>query len=326
MPGPDLIALFLQNISAVYPEHMLCFFAANLARGNHITFAIDLLDALDAVDSATPGYASEMLQRIGSIDGVGEEQYEAVLQILAEIYVTSGLVRKADRSEGVSFFTHEPSLGQQKNPEFEVRISNNWLVVEVKAPRLIQHGRLRTANEFQLNARLPKGALPEGEKTLPRDNPVKDFLISAEEKFISYEQVRADAYRVLVIIWDDFSNEPIAALQNSGSGLLTANSFYRDDSGDPVVFSHIDGILIVRHQHQLIRATRCEPLIDDLKGAFAYEHNFFPPKAYIECPGGKELPEAMLKALNATPIADCVGAEYHPSELVMWVGKRSPQR
>ena len=324
MTRPELVALFLENIPEESPKHMLCFFAANLAREKDISFTNDLLEVLGAMESVTPGYAIKMLQRIGSIAGVGEGQYEAVLQILAEIYVTSGLAREADYDDGVIQFRHEPSLGEQKNPEFEVRINSNWLAIEVKTPRLIQHGRLRASHNFQLNARLPREALANEEKTLPRDNPVKDFLVSAEEKFISYEQVRADAYRVLVIIWDDFSNEPISALKASGSGLLTANSFYRDGDGNPVVFSHIDGVLIVRHQHQLIRATRCEPLVDGVASAFAYQHNDFPPKAYIKCPEGKDLPTDLMRALNATPIEDCIGAEYHPSEIVMWVGDRNP--
>ena len=49
-----------------------------------------------------------------------------------------------------------------------------------------------------------------------------------------------------MIIWDDFINEPISALTNPNSGLLTQNSFYKDST-----FSNVDGVIILRHLHHL---------------------------------------------------------------------------
>ncbi|MEA1051619.1 hypothetical protein U5801_17670 [Lamprobacter modestohalophilus] len=315
----ELSDLFLEVIPAEYPKHMLCYFAGAMASGHLLPFTLALLEALCAVEAATPGYAAKMLKRIGAIKGTGETQYEALLQNLAEIYVTSGLVGHADRESGRICFTHEPSLGERKNPECELRINQQWVAVEVKTPCLIQHGRLRTQNPWQLNARLPGKLFKDEETTRPRDNPVKDFLLSANEKFRDYKKLRADAYHVLVIIWDDYCNEPIAALLNTASGLLTERSFFRDEDDKPVEFPHLDSIVIIRHQHQLTLAMHCEPLVDGLKHAFDYQHQGFPPKAVIQCPNGRLLPPDVLSALNATHLNRCLGAEYNPGELVMWV-------
>lgn len=319
MTKPELLALFLEKIPAEYPKHMLCYFAANAARGVPLPFTIGLLRAVEVVEAASPGYAVEMFDRIGAVSGKGEQQYESILEILAEIYVTAGLVEKADHQGDKLLFAHEPGPKGKKNPEFEVCISGHWCAVEVKAPRLIQHGRFRSANSWQIGVRLPKEATASMDATLPRDNPVKDFLVSAEAKFQVYEGHRPNAFRILIIVWDDFCNEPIAALVSPVSGLLTPQSFSRKDDA-PVVYPHVDGVVVVRYQHQIIRATRCEPLIDGAAEPLRYHHDGFPPKAFIEVPSGRKVPPEVLEALNATPLAACFGAEYSPVELIMWTG------
>ena len=320
MTPDQLLALFLEMVPSEYPRHMLCFFAANAAKGNILPFTTSLLSSLSKIDDASPGYAREMVGRIAAIRETGEGQYEALLEILAEIYVTAGAVEKADREEGKALFRHEPGPRGMKNPEFEVRFNGHWCAIEVKTPRLIQHGRKRGSNPWQIAVRLPKETTANLEATLPRDNPVKDFLISAEEKFTAYEAHRGGALRILVIVWDDFCNEPIAALTSSVSGLLTERSFLRAKDDTAITFTHVDGIVVIRHQHQIIRATRGEPLIDGVTDSLHYRHEGFPPKAFIAAQGGRAMPEQVMDALNAVPLANCIGAEYHPVELIMWLG------
>jgi len=88
------------------------------------------------------------------------------------------------------------------------------------------------------------------------------------------------------------------------------------------VFPHIDGIIVIRHHHQLLNSTRCEPLVEGLRDVFEYHHRAFPPKAFIPAQGGRLVPDAVLRALDATPLSECVGAEYQPTDLVIWVGHR----
>jgi hypothetical protein len=320
MSREEVLASFLELIPAQYPEHMLCYFASNAARGVELPFLSALVDALELVDRMSPGYAREIIERIAAIRGTGEDQYEAILSILAEVYVTAGLAPNADRDGDEMCFNHEPAIANQKNPEFEIRVDGDWCVIEVKAARLIDHGHARAQNPMQVGVRLPRKLQTEGATTLPRDNPIKDFLVSADEKFKAYEQFRPGALRILVIVWDDFCNEPIAALTSPISGLLTETSFFRDDDGQPVEYPHIDGIVVVRHQHQIIRATRCEPLIDGVSHAFDYGHTGFPPKAYLGAQGGREPSKGLMKALNAMPLENCLGAEYQPVEMIMWFG------
>jgi hypothetical protein len=319
MTDQELLAMFLDKIPAEYPKHMLCFFAANAAQGTLLPLTKGLLRVVGFVESSLPGYAAEMLGRIAAIQGKGESQYEAILSILAEIYVTGGLLEQADYKEGKPLFAHEPGPKGKKNPEFEVCVSGHWFAIEVKSPRLTQHGYLRSTNPYQVGARLPQEVVSWMNPTLPRDNPVKDFLVSAEEKFAVYETHRNGAFRILVIVWDDFCNEPIAALRSPVSGLLTEQSFYRDNDDNPVRYPHVDGVIVIRYQHQIICATRCEPLIDGATEPLLYRHEGFPPKAFIEVPGGRSIPAKLLEALNAKPLSACLGAEYHPIETIMWL-------
>jgi hypothetical protein len=320
MNKDEALALFLDRIPSEYPEHMLCFFAGNGKNGRVLPFLNGLSLVLAAIDTVTPGYASEMLDRIAGISGTGEAQYEAVLQVLAEVYVTGGAAAVADRDDEAVHFLHEPGASGKKNPEFEVRILGRWCAIEVKTPKLIQHGRIRAARNWQFGVRLPEEFVEGKEATLPRDNPVKDFLISAEAKFGQYELYRPGALRILVIVWDDYCNEPIAALKSPVSGLLTENSFHRGPDDSPVRYPHLDGIIVVRHQHQIIRATRCEPLVDGVGDAMAYRHDAFPPKAFIEADGGRVISGEILHRLNAVPLHACLGAEYQPVEVIMWMG------
>lgn len=318
MKASEVLNLFKSNIPSENGTHMLSYFAGNAQRGIIRPFLSELVGVIAEIDSAMPGYADEMLGRLAGIKGVGVEKYEALLQNLAEIYVTQGVVEAAER-KGISIqVAHEPGPRGKKNPECEAYIAGHWCALEVKTPKLIEHAHARATNAWQVTSRLPPGTTTELKPTLPRDNPVKDFLVSAEAKFIVYEKHRPGALRLLVVVWDDFCYEPIAALINPASGLLTANSFHRDSNGTAVTYSHVDGIIVIRHQHQLRRATREEPLIDDVHAAMRYRHEAFPPKAFIAVPGGRVVPVAVIKALNAVPLEECAGAEYHPTDLIMW--------
>lgn len=303
---------------------MLHYFAAHAATGNVKPFVAELADALSALDMASPSLAVEMLARIAEIRGIGEDQYEAIIQILAEIFVASGAVATADRDErGAPLFIHEPSSRGGKNPEFETCVRGCWYAVEVKTPRLIKYGRQRAQSNLQLTARLPNPSVL-GPATLPRDNPVKDFLVSADAKFAAYRHVRPDGTAILSIVWDDFVQEAVSALCSPMSGLFTDKSFLTDANGVAVRFPHVDAVLLIRHQHQLIRATREEPLGDG-QLAFRYHGSPFPPKALVPNPHGKPVPAAVIDGLGATPVEHLAGyAEYTPPDLIIWAGGDAP--
>lgn len=324
MRPSEIQQYFFEQVPNEYPEHMFCFFAKCASSGVVHPFVFGLVGALSRINDATPGYAKAMIDRIAAIGKTGETQYESLTQILSEIYVTEGAVAAADRDEnGREMLNHEPSVNGGKNPEFESCSNGIWYAVEVKTPALIEHSRRRSTEPFQLTARLPRDVTDDLEKTLPRDNPVKDFLTSANEKLEEYAKIRPDAIRILTVVWDDFCNEPISSLLSPASGLLTENSFHCDASGKAMTYPFIDGVVVCRYQHQIIRTTRLEPLIDGEVLPFVYRHHGFPPKVFISNPGGREIPDRLMDSLNAVPHSVDLGAEYIPSELVLWIGDRS---
>lgn len=321
MSESSTLELFLKEIPQTR-THMLCWFASEAANGRIRDFLAALISALTMIDAVTPGYAKEMIGRIASIKGLGVKPYEAIVQILGEIYVTTGALDAADRDTQREYlFAHEPRVKKGKNPEFEVRADGIWFAVEVKTPELAEFSTLRQRNRFQLTTRLPRASEgPLASATLPRDNPVKDYLMSANAKFEAYQQIRPEAFCILTIVWDDFCNEPIAALTNPMAGLFTDQSFCRDAMGAPRRFPFVDGVVVCRHRHQIDRALRDEPLADGVTSPFSYQTgNRFPFKAFVQNPHGRRVPDELVSTLNAEHYSDLLGAEYNPTDLVMWL-------
>jgi hypothetical protein len=152
----------------------------------------------------------------------------------------------------------------------------------------------------------------------PRDNVVKDFLISANDKFQSFKQRPGNVVTILVIVWDDFIYEPITALLNPHSGLLTENSFFCID-GRPAKFDNIDGVILARHSHQIVRATRDEPLFDGLRHPLDWgDAGTVLPKAYVPISAPEEVGffiRQMMQAHHINELQDA--ADYRPQEFVM---------
>lgn len=217
----------------------------------------------------------------------------------------------------------EPVAGGAKaNPEVVIRIDGvGALGVEVKAANLSAHVKHRLSNIWQLNARNAISPKSLGASvTLPRDNPVKDFLVSADKKFAGFRATDPDFRSVLVIVWDDFVNEPLSALASPASGLFTPNSFHRAD-GRVVEFPNVDAVLLVRHQHQVVEGLAGRPLVDDRAHLLDYGRpGGFPPHALVTNPAGHLVPTEFLSALHAVPVEELnAAAEYNPGEIVMWV-------
>ncbi|MEO1535415.1 MAG: hypothetical protein AAFS11_07630 [Planctomycetota bacterium] len=301
---------------------MLDYFAQHARRGFTRPFYRDLCSALTELDVACPGISTELIHRLSAISGHGEPQFDQLLQVLAEIHVLRGV---AERAAAHGFeFNHEPGNAGSKNPECEVAIGSDWLAIEVKCPSLTKFRRQRAAASEQLLARLPKPFVKPG--TLrPRDNPVKDFLLSSDDKFREYSEYRADARHVLAVVWDDFIQEPVSALLNPGSGLLTPSSFAKDENREPLTFRHVDAVLLIRHLHELSAATREEPFVGAMS-TFDYHGIAFPPKVLIPCPGGRPLAVEMAQCLGAVPLEAVEHfAEYRSPDLIWWIDSDAPE-
>lgn len=290
--------------------------------GHETSFAVRTLDALVSCDQVMPGYADRMILRLESLGGheKSQDDYEAIRQWLGELLVVNHLVT-CDWPVDVSFRDEPKSPGNKKRPELLV-VGREWsLGVEVKTPDLRKFRSERFKNDVQVLARLPLEVVPESEhKTLPRDNPMKDFLRSASEKFQGFRSSNAEFRGILFVIWDDYVKEPLSALLSPHSGLFTPRSFATDEDGSPSSFSEVDAVVLIRHQHQLTEGMAGRPPLDERRDFLDYgEVGRFPPNLLVLNPRGNDLSEPILTALQALPPSHFLGAEGIPGEIIFWI-------
>lgn len=296
-------------------------------RGGSHPFINDIASAISEIDSAIPGYAKPTIVRIAAVSGAEchVPHYEQLLQILAEIHVIRQLVRiEWPRPREIR---HEPvAPGSAKNLELAIRFSDVEVGFEVKAPSLADHINERATNPTQLVGRFLRKEqieqLPDSVAgiTYPRDNPIKDFLISANEKFSAFKTTQSNFYGVLVIVWDSFIYEPISALLHERGGLFKETSFYRDTSGRPVQFRSVDAVVVIPHLHQIMAASGDQPFRDGCTATFDFGlDGKFPQKAFIANPHGGGVPSDIPKALQAYTPSPEMGAEYGPKDLIWWL-------
>jgi hypothetical protein len=302
------------------------FGTLNVPGGWEHPLAANVIDALVVCDKAMPGYAQSFVTRLSAIGGKEKflPHYEQLIQQLAELHVVLQVVSFDWR--GAQFAAEPTAEASKKNPEITVRHDGIIYGIEVKAPALIAHIKARGSNATQVPARVFSTEMlatlkkPDEAMTLPRDNPVKDFLMSADAKFAAFKQEQEHFIGLLVIVWDDHIYEPISSLLHESSGLLTPKSFHIDASGAPFPYANVDGVFLIRHLHQLIRATRDEPLIDGCGHPLEYgTEGAFPFKVFVQNPKGNEVPAIIQHCLQGMPPAPEMGAEYTPKDLVWWL-------
>lgn len=290
-------------------------------------FVKSIIDTLLCVENKIPGYAFNTIDKIASLNGKEKylPHYDQLKQVLAEVFVVSQLVKEL----GDGDFKDEPTIGSsKKNPELTIMFNNYTLGVEAKSPALREHGENRSARDVQLPGRISIADSVfsmEGKDnvTLPRDNPVKDFLISSNEKFVEFKKKITNFYGVLVIVWDDFVYEPITSLISDHSGLFTENSFALDEKNHPLRFRNVDAVILIRQLHQFVEAAAERPLIDGKAHAFDYgKKGEFPFKIVIPNPEGKKLPDEIISAFQAVDLDERLGAEYRPQEYIMWINQK----
>lgn len=296
-------------------------------RGESDAFAEAIIDACLDCEQAMPGYAARTIDALTATGGRDRDRrdYEQLLQLLAELLVVRQLVTH-EWPYDVTFAYDPTPLSGRKNPELTIETPTHLFGVEVKTPALLAHQELRGSRDVQAPSRwmsleeLEKLAGGRDQLTLPRDNPLKDFLDSAEAKFAPFKTEHANFIGALVIVWDDHIYEPITALEHPASGVFTPNSFAQDQSGQALTFSSVDGVVLVRHLHQFVEAAAERPLADSIRHALDYGRaEEFPPKAYVRNPHGTGLPPELLDPLQAIDYKTLPGAEHSPSDLVFWL-------
>lgn len=293
---------------------------------NVTPFVQSILEACVDCEDKLPGLGRSFLSEICSIGGIDRHlpHYDQILQKLSEVLVLRQLLLSDWPAE--TTFQHEPTINARgKRPELKVNTPSIEYLFEVKTPALTEHTRQRGENNLQLPGRMLPRDLIEGldngkPLTLPRDNPVKDFLIDAEAKFAEFKEAN-ESISILIIVWDDHIFEPITSLVNKASGLLTKNSFYRTDEDTAIDFPNVDAIVLVRHLLYFQDAAAQRPMLER-RDAFDFGDANALPSVFISLPNREEVPEAIKCFLRALPLDDPFmqnAAKYRPQELVMWI-------
>lgn len=285
-----------------------------------------IVDACADCEKRLPGLGFQFIKDIAAICGKERHKphYEQLLQKLAELLVLRKLLT-LDWPVGTTF-QHEPAVSAAgKRPELRVVTPDKRFIFEVKTPSLLDHIHSRRTNAFQVAGRaLPvarvKELIGDGGLTLPRDNPIKDFLLDADKKFAQFKAVQAET-SILIIVWDDFIYEPITVLKHEQCGLLTANSYLKDATGAAVQFTQVDAVIVVRHLTYLYRATSNLPLRERAH-ALDFGDEYALPNVFIPISEGGLVLDRIRQGLRAVSWDDPMlqsAADYRPTEIVFWM-------
>lgn len=325
MAHASLIDLIKQSRRTIGQPAVWHWFAYHFSLLPLHPLAMSIIYACADCEAKLPGLGSQFLKDLAAISGREKHlpDYEQLMQKLGEILVLRQLLIMA-WPEGTTF-QHEPvATVQGKRPELRVVTPTRKFLFEVKTPALLAHIEKRNVNPFQAAGRaLPQDQLTKlaggAGLTMPRDNPVKDFLIDADKKFAQFKAVQ-DETSVLVIVWDDFIYEPITVLKHPQCGLLTPNSYWKDAAGLAVQYPHIDAVVLIRHLTYLYRAAGDHALEERAHALdFGDEHAL--PNVFI--PNGIPglVPEEIRCGLRAVEWDDPalqLAADYRPQDLVIW--------
>lgn len=295
-------------------------------------FADNLLSALLACENRIPALGFTLIREIAQVKFVRGDpaSYEQLIQKLAEVLALR-VALDIDWPEN-TIFSHEPEAPNGKRPELYIETKNEVFIIEVKCPRLIEHKERRSKDSGQLAARfMPKEQSQEilssmfGDKaTLPKDNQIKDFLVSANEKFISFKSDKP-TFGLLVLIWDNLLYEVISPLTHGVCGLLTENTWFKNSNEEPERFSSVDGVLVLNHFDVLTSSTRGEAKLHRADTFNLDRRETAYTNIWCQNSVGKEIPTYFLEAFDATPQDHVEGiiTELSAVEMVMWLGKEN---
>jgi hypothetical protein len=303
--------------------HFLKYHAKNTYFIGGVTHPIidAIATALQSIDNGSPGYANEMIDRICSYKGDNWDNYDQILSIFAEIAAAFRAIQIADKVDSKPIFMREPkALKNSKNPEFSSSTFGQKYCVEVKAPKIRSH-QLGRKSGFQFVSRsdhwLKMAKDYSGNVILPKDNPIKDYLVSANQKFEVYKRINEHDYRILFIFWDDYIYEPMNALLHPLSGLFTENSFHRDESGKIIIFENVDCVILSRHLMYFQQILADKKPIDPIEHAFDLNTDL--PLIFVQNPHGRELPLGFVEQFNAIPPHPMLGSEYQIADIIFWM-------
>jgi hypothetical protein len=228
-------------------RHFLDFHFANFNQ-----FAYELTILICIIDKRCPGSGLDLIKRIGSLKGQTIATYEQIVQALCELIIAKKFIESYPAEQGFKL-VWEPTDTTKSNPEFMI-VGPDWrLLVEVKCPSLYDYDKKNRAAGYQVTARISgmKELMTElggTDPALPLDNKVKDYLVSAEKKFSSFDKTEIPTYGLLFICWGVRMFEAITPLSSLFCGLLKERSYF-EINGNKVRFPNVSGVIVTQHQH-----------------------------------------------------------------------------
>lgn len=205
MAKNEIINIFLH--SKIMTEwHYFQYHFNFYLNGHSHPFADSIVRLVTDIEDNLPGAGRDYIKKIENINGREKfvPHYDQLLQVLSEILIVHRTLKfNWDVSRS---FAYEPKAGNSNmNPELVVNTKSFSLGVEVKTPEFVRKYNERAKREFQLPTRSDFINTFDKEKImLPRDNVIKDFLLSANIKFKNFKEEVPNFYGILVIVWDDY--------------------------------------------------------------------------------------------------------------------------
>lgn len=293
---------------------------------NNTQFAQDFIDFTCRLEQLSPGAGYEITKRLGGLQGQERSTYDQIVQTLCELVIAKKFIDSYPPEQGY-IFKWEPTDKAKTNPEFMI-IGKEWrLLVEVKAPSLIDYDTKNRAAAMQLPSRLPgmkewMTSMTGEEPALPLDNKVKDYLVSAEKKFSSFDEIEIPTYGLLFICWGERMFEGVGPLSNEGCGLLKDRSFY-EVCGEKVRFPHVSGVIVTQHQFfiQQVLAERLPfPRLSSLDYGEYWTYNSPTNPAFCENIYARlQLPQEFNKVLQTVPAGESLDPMGNIIDTVFWL-------
>ena len=285
-------------------------------------FGNSLIFALAECEARVPGLGARLIDDLYAVkhvpaavdEAAWKARFEELIQKLAEVIVARALCT-INWPDGTSVEYEPLNPTNKKRPEFSVTTPSQKLLFEVKCPAFISHQKDRSSNEHHLPVRSFMRDMPflkGASVTLPRDNPIKDFLVSAQGKFENFDP--AGVTGLLVVVWDEHMYEAIGALSHPMTGLLTPNSWYKK-GGLPVAFPDVAGVIVINRLEQLKAGAQDVAEFPDVF-KLGGRHSL-PNTWHSNGTGG--LDTALATAFDAVPFeAAGIAADYSMLDYVSW--------
>ena len=288
-------------------------------------FGISVLNGLSDISTHLPGYGQKMIERLASHRGRVKNlrDLEQLYQALAEAIVIRRLV-SWPWSDPVTIETDAQAPGSKRDVDVLLTTADWRVGIEIKTPGNLDHRRRRTASSIQLTARsvgykaASDLALSSGSELVTPRDCIKDFVDSTNLKCSGFRAADSGFRSVLVLVWDDFVNEAVNPLLNPESGLFTPHSFARPSSGGPDRFSAVDGVVVTRHELQLIDVSGHDDSAANYD-ALAWEGpRMKKPIGLIINPTGLAIPTSALDPFGTTPVQELDDPVWRPNAGIVW--------